>query len=272
MSSYRTSSQEEQISNNPSKSDSTDPASSSEPQSSMLPSEPTPVSRPTPRESDQTSVSLGDILDSQLLSDPSAQPLLNEPNGEAPLEVPPVGAATKNLASTSAELPEIITDPPEQGDVEQSDPQDEKKDPDTDDEEKNPDDETKSDDKQTSTTSEMSEVSTSTPSSLKPSPTSSSSSTSTSSCTSGITLSATSICNKPSLKGVVHRNVKATYIVPSLTGTRELPEYTPYPESAATFSSSVPTANTDISSSSDTWAAASSTSSAKNNMATQHHR
>ena len=175
---------------------------------------------------------------------------------------------TIGSCSDESKLPEIITDPPEQGDVEQSDPQDEKKDPDTDDKETNPDDKTKSDDKQTSTTSEMSEVSTSIPSSSESSPTSSSSSTSTSSCTSGITLSATSICNMPSLKGVVHRNVEATYIVPSLTGTRELPEYTPYPESAATFSSSVPTANTDISASSGTWAAASSTSSAKNNMAT----
>ncbi|KAL8869467.1 MAG: hypothetical protein Q9198_007874, partial [Flavoplaca austrocitrina] len=64
-------------------------------------------------------------------------------------------------------LPEIITDPPEQGDVEQSDPQDENEDPDTNNEEKNPYDETKSDDKQTST-SEMSEVSTSTPSSSEP--------------------------------------------------------------------------------------------------------
>ena len=104
MSSYRTSSQEEQISNNPSKPDSADPASSSEPQSSMLPSEPSPVSRSTPRESDQTSAGLGGISDSQIPSAPFAQSVPNEPNGEGPLEVPPVGAATKTPASTSAEV------------------------------------------------------------------------------------------------------------------------------------------------------------------------
>ncbi|KAL9639788.1 MAG: hypothetical protein Q9204_000962 [Flavoplaca sp. TL-2023a] len=108
---------------------------------------------------------------------------------------------TIGSCSDESKLPEIITDPPEQGDVEQLDPQDEEKDPDTEDEEKNPGDETKSDDKQTSR-------------------------------------------------------------------TRELPEYSPYPESAATFSNSVPTANTDISASAGTSAAASSTSSAKNNIAT----
>ncbi|KAL8993373.1 MAG: hypothetical protein Q9169_006392, partial [Polycauliona sp. 2 TL-2023] len=95
--------------------------------------------------------------------------------------------------------PEIITDSPQPGDTQPPGP----------------------DDEQSSTASKDPEESTTKPSST-------------------ITSSAaTTICNMPSLKGVVHRDVDATYLLPPRTGPREIPEYTAYTEIASTMPSSV---------------------------------
>ncbi|KAL8850823.1 MAG: hypothetical protein Q9221_004237 [Calogaya cf. arnoldii] len=157
--------------------------------------------------------------------------------------------------SDPSKLPEVITDPPEPGDIEPGKVQGEDEGPD-------PDDQSKSDDRRPSTTSEISRstLSSTTVSS------SSSSSTSTSSCTSGITLSATTLCGMPTLRGVVDRNIEDNRKVPPPTGTHEPLDITPYATSTATLPTFVPSADTAIFASLGMWASETSTYSATNSM------
>ncbi|KAL8918526.1 MAG: hypothetical protein Q9172_005396 [Xanthocarpia lactea] len=136
---------------------------------------------------------------------------------------------TIGSCSDSSKLPEIITDSPEPGDTESSDPQDENEDPDPDDEETDPDDE------RSSTASQAQEEST-TITSSSPSPSSSSSS----SCPRRVTMSDFTICSLPSLKAAVHHNVQETRSLSPATGTDNLPAVTHRIISVADVSSIAP--------------------------------
>ncbi|KAL8855847.1 MAG: hypothetical protein Q9178_007508 [Gyalolechia marmorata] len=141
---------------------------------------------------------------------------------------------TIGSCSDPSKLPEIITDSPEPGDTESSDPQDENEDPDPDDEETDPDDE------QSSTASQAQEESTRKPSptitSSAPSPSSSSSS----SCPRRVTMSDFTICSLPFLKAAVHHDVQETRSLSPATGTDNLPAVTHQIISVADVSSIAP--------------------------------
>ncbi|KAL8804015.1 MAG: hypothetical protein Q9182_002806 [Xanthomendoza sp. 2 TL-2023] len=140
--------------------------------------------------------------------------------------------------SDPSKLPEIITDPPEPSDPKPQ-PGSDKNPSDTADKDSNPTD------KQSSTASEP--TSTSKPSSITTSSAStSSSSSSTSSCPNGVTISDTTICNVPTLKAVVDRQVQPGASVAQPTGSKKPRSKTHRVVSVASITSFIPSNQTSV--------------------------